>query len=116
MSDILVTRLDAEQLERSGFLSRAGAALASGDGYFHEILDALPAAVYVTDTAGRITYYNEAAAILWGCRPELGKSQWCGSWKLYWPDGSPLPHDQCPMALALREGRPIRGMEAVAER
>ena len=51
-----------------------------------------------------------------GCRPELGKSEFCGSWKLYWPDGTPLPHDECPMALALREKRPIRGMEAIAER
>jgi two-component sensor histidine kinase len=38
------------------------------------------------------------------------------TWKLYWPDGTPLPHDQCPMAIALKEGRPVRGAEAVAER
>ena len=36
--------------------------------------------------------------------------------ELYWPDGTPLPHDECPMALALKENRPIRGTEAVAER
>lgn len=81
-----------------------------------DVLDALAAAVYVTDAAGRITYYNDAAAALWGHRPQLGQDQWCGSWKLYWPDGSPLPHDQCPMAVTLREGRPVRGLEAVAER
>jgi PAS domain S-box-containing protein len=81
-----------------------------------ELLQALPAAVYTTDATGRITFFNEAAAELWGCRPELGKSEFCGSWKLYWPDGTPLPHDECPMALALREKRPIRGMEAIAER
>ena len=81
-----------------------------------ELLQALPAAVYTTDAAGHITFYNEAAAELWGCRPELGKSEFCGSWKLYWPDGTPLPHDECPMALALREKRPVRGMEAIAER
>jgi PAS domain S-box-containing protein len=80
------------------------------------ILQALPVAVYTTDAAGKITFYNEAAAQLWGVRPELGKSEFCGSWKLYWPDGTPLPHHDCPMALALRERRPIRGMEAVAER
>ncbi|WP_342236513.1 PAS domain S-box protein [Inquilinus sp. OTU3971] len=80
------------------------------------MLQALPAAIYTTDAAGRITFYNEAAAALWGCRPELGKTEFCGSWKLYWPDGTPLPHDQCPMALALKQGKPIRGMEAVAER
>jgi PAS domain S-box-containing protein len=35
---------------------------------------------------------------------------------MYWPDGTPLPHDECPMAMALKEQRPIRGMEAIAER
>ena len=81
-----------------------------------EAVQALPAAIYMTDAEGRLTFYNEAAATLWGCRPELGKSEFCGSWKLYWPDGTPLPHDQCPMAMALHQRRPIRGMEAVAER
>ena len=80
------------------------------------ILQSLPVAVYTTDAAGRITFYNEAAAELWGVRPELGKSEFCGSWKMYWPDGTPLPHHECPMAMALKEQRPIRGMEAIAER
>ena len=80
-----------------------------------ELLEALPVAVYTTDTEGRITFYNEAAAELWGHRPELG-SQWCGSWRLFWPDGRPLPHDECPMAVTLKEGRPVRGVEAIAER
>src|ERR1700688_1893656 len=109
-------RLDAESFERSGFLRKAGEALFRGDAYFEQVLDLLPAAVYITNASGLITYYNEAAAALWGHHPQLGMSEWCGPWKLYWPDGSPLPHDQCPMALALREGRPVRGMEAVAER
>jgi hypothetical protein len=39
------------------------------------LLKVLPTAVYTTDAAGRITFYNEAAAALWGCRPELGKSE-----------------------------------------
>ena len=82
----------------------------------HELLQALPTAVYTTDAAGRITFYNEAAARLWGHRPKLGTSEWCGSWRLYWPDGTPLPHDQCPMATALKEQRPISGAQAVCER
>ena len=82
---------------------------------FRELLDALPAAIYTTDAAGRITFYNKAAADLWGCAPELG-SEWCGSWRLYEPDGTPLPHERCPMAVALKENRPVRGVEAVAER
>jgi PAS domain S-box-containing protein len=83
---------------------------------FRELLDALPAAVYTTDVAGRITYYNEAAAELWGRRPLLGSSEWCGSWKLFWPDGTPMRHEDCPMALALKENRGVRGMEAVCGR
>jgi PAS domain S-box-containing protein len=83
---------------------------------FAELLQALPAAIYTTDALGRITFYNQAAADLWGCRPELGSALWCGSWRLFRPDGTPLPHDECPMAVALKEGRPVRGEEAVAER
>jgi PAS domain S-box-containing protein len=83
---------------------------------FRQAVEAVPAAVYMTDAHGRLTFYNDAAATLWGCRPELGETKFCGSWKLYWPDGTPLPPDECPMAMALQQRRPIRGMEAVAER
>jgi PAS domain S-box-containing protein len=81
-----------------------------------EMLEALPAAVYTTDTQGRLTFYNEAAARLWGCRPELGSAQWCGSWRLCWPDGTPMQHDECPMAVAIKHNRPTPGAEAVAIR
>jgi PAS domain S-box-containing protein len=87
-----------------------------GQQQYSDLLDALPAAIYTTDAQGRITYFNQAAVAFWGVRPELGKDEWCGSWKLYWPDGTPLPHDQCPMAVALRERKPIRGKRAIAER
>jgi PAS domain S-box-containing protein len=92
------------------------AALELGDNLWRELIETIPAAIYTTDAAGRITFYNEAAATLWGCRPELGKSEFCGSWKLYWPDGTPIPHNECPMAMALTQKKPIRGIEAVAER
>ncbi len=80
------------------------------------VLEALPVAVYVTDAEGRITFYNEAAAKFWGHRPELNSAQWCGSWRLFFPDGRPMRHDECPMAVALKEGRPVLDHEAIAER
>jgi PAS domain S-box-containing protein len=80
------------------------------------LLEVLPAAICVTDADGRITFYNDAAVEMWGQRPELGETEWCGSWKLYWPDGRPMPHDESPMAIALKENRPVRGVEAIAER
>jgi PAS domain S-box-containing protein len=96
--------------------TRAEEALRDSERRLQELLAAIPAAIYTTDAQGKITYYNEAAVEFAGRRPVVGSDEWCVSWKLYWPDGRPLPHDQCPMALALREKRPIRGKEAVAER
>jgi PAS domain S-box-containing protein len=95
---------------------RAEEALRDSERRLQELLAAIPAAIYTTDAEGKITYYNEAAVEFAGRRPVVGGDRWCVSWKLYWPDGTPLPHDQCPMALALRENRPIRGKEAIAER
>jgi PAS domain S-box-containing protein len=99
--DRQIARLDAEAVARGT--------------KFDDFLDALGVAVYTTDEEGAITYFNEAAATLWGRRPELGEP-WCGSWRLYWPDGRPMPHDECPMAVAVKEDRPIRGQEAELER
>lgn len=95
---------------------RAMAQVAEAEERFRQLLNALPAAIYTTDAEGRITYYNKAAVDLSGRQPELGSDKWCVSWKIYTPDGQPLPHDQCPMAVALKEDRPIRNVEAVAER
>jgi PAS domain-containing protein len=86
------------------------------DAQFAKILEALPIAVYTTDAAGWITFYNGAAAALWGRHPILGQDRWCGSWRIYGLDGEPIPHADCPMAIALREDRPVRNVAAVAER
>jgi PAS domain S-box-containing protein len=91
----------------------AGGAL--GDERYRAFLEALGVAVYTTDADGAITYFNEAAAELWGRRPELGE-EWCGSLRMFWSDGRPLAHGDCPMAIALREGRAVRGFTAIAER
>ncbi len=87
-----------------------------GEQVFRDLLEALPAPVYTTDATGRLTFFNQAAVDFWGLRPELGTSFWCGSFRLFWPDGAFMPHDQCPMAMALKENRPVRGVEAIAER
>jgi PAS domain S-box-containing protein len=83
---------------------------------WRQLVEALPAAVYMTDAAGRITFFNEAAVELAGHRPKLGGDLWCVGWRLHRPDGAPLSHDESPMAIALREDRPVRGIEVIAER
>ena len=91
-------------------------ALFGTDGHFRDVMEALPAAIYTTDAQGRITFYNKAAIDLAGREPQLGSDEWCVTWRLYLPDGTLMPHDQCPMAIALRENRSVRGVEAIAER
>jgi PAS domain S-box-containing protein len=81
-----------------------------------ELIAAIPAAIYTTDAEGKITYFNQAAVEFAGRTPTIGSDEWCVTWKLYRPDGTRLPHDECPMAIALKEGRAIRNAEAVAER
>ena len=110
MTDLKVVSIHRE--------SAAGAApcVIESEQRFREMLDALPAAIYTTDAQGKLTHYNRAAVEFSGREPELGSDHWCVTWKLYYPDGRPMPHDECPMAIALKEGRIVRGAEAIAER
>jgi putative phosphoribosyl transferase len=97
-------------------IKEAAEALRESEQRARDLVEALPAAVYTTDAAGRITLYNRAAAELWGMNPTLGSDLWCGSWRLYQPDGTPMAHEDCPMARALKSNQPVRGEEAIAER
>ncbi len=79
------------------------------------ILDLTPVAIYATDADGRITYFNEPSVTLWGARPVLGETMWCGSLRIFLPDGTPVPHDRCPMAICLAENQPITDIELIVE-
>lgn len=78
--------------------------------------DDFPVATYVTDAAGVIRHYNRACVSFAGRVPRVGIDKWCVSWELYTQNGRRLPHDQCPMAISIREKRPIDGMQAIAMR
>lgn len=80
------------------------------------VLDRIPLPVYTTDASGTVTYCNRAAAEFAGREPELGRDRWCVTWHLYTTVGERLPHDQCPMAQAIREQKIVRGAIAIAER
>lgn len=80
------------------------------------VLNGLPVAVYLTDADGYITDHNDSAVELWGRKPKLGVDRWCGSSKLYNVIGEHIPHDECPMAKAIKLNRSIFGEEAMLER
>ena len=87
----------------------------SEERYFR-LLKTLPTAIYTCDARGFITYYNDAAVELWGRKPILNKDMWCGSWKMFRTDGTPVPLDECPMAVTLKEGKNEPGEEFIVER
>jgi PAS domain S-box-containing protein len=80
------------------------------------VLDELPVPVYTTDADGTVIHWNQACVDLVGREPQAGADRWCVTWKLYSMAGEPMPHDQCPMARAIRERREIRNEIVIAER
>jgi PAS domain-containing protein len=82
------------------------------------LLENLPAGAYTCDADGLITYFNQHAVRLWGRAPQLHNTvdRFCGSFKLLLPDGSPIDHNQCWMALALKMGQAYNGHEIIIER
>src|SRR6185295_16709211 len=97
------------------YLDTAISALSSG-GDYRSVLDELPVPIYTTDAEGSVTYWNRACVAFAGREPELGSDRWCVTWKIYTTTGEVMPHDQCPMATAIRERRIVRDVVAIAER
>jgi PAS domain S-box-containing protein len=103
------------QLKAEEYLDTALGALTAGDAC-PSVLDKLPVPIYTTDATGAVTYWNRACVEFAGRMPMLGEDRWCVTWEIYTTAGDRLPHDQCPMADAIRQQRPIRGKVAIAMR
>jgi PAS domain S-box-containing protein len=97
---------------------RAEEALRDSEERYRRLVELIPAAMYTIDAEGRITFYNEQAAAIWGRRPKLGDpdERFCGSLLLRRPDGTLLPHSETPMAEALASGAGRHGAEVIVER
>jgi PAS domain-containing protein len=107
-------RLDTSSAERA--VQVAARAMQERDNGLLRSLQGLPAAIYATDARGVVTYHNRACTAFAGRTPRIGQDTWCVTWRLYTEEGEFLPHDRCPMAVAIRERRAVRGVGAVAER
>ncbi len=97
---------------------QAQAALDLSETRQRALMEIMPAAMFICDPEGLITYYNKRAAELWGRQPKLADPQdrFCGAFRLRRPDGSPLPHHESPMAVAVLSGRGTRHEEIIIER
>jgi PAS domain S-box-containing protein len=86
---------------------------------YRTLFDLVPVAIYVCDADGIIQEYNRRAVELWGGEPGQNgeKPRFCGSYKIYYPDGRYMPHEECPMARALRgEKLKAEDLEIIVER
>jgi PAS domain S-box-containing protein len=88
----------------------------STDADWRSALNELPVPIYVADPKGAVTYWNRACVDFAGREPQLGKDRWCVTWKIFTTAGDFMPHDQCPMAQAIKEKRVIHDAVAIAER
>jgi PAS domain S-box-containing protein len=94
-------------------------ALRKSEERYRFLFDSSPAAVYSIDASGVIQEFNRCATELWGREPERGDTdeRFCGSQKLFRPDGSFMPHAQCPMAQVVSgELSEVRDAEVLIER
>jgi PAS domain S-box-containing protein len=76
------------------------AALRLSEERFRTLFELVPSAVYACDARGVIQDFNQRATELWGRTPARGddSERFCGSIRMFRPDGSFLPHHECPMA------------------
>jgi len=85
---------------------------------YHNLFDLVPVAVYTCDANGLIQEYNHRAVELWGREPAKNdpNERYCGSFKIYYPDGRFMPHENCPMARMLNgEALESQELEIVVE-
>lgn len=85
---------------------------------FRDMLDRLPIAAYACDAQGLITYFNTKAAETWGRTPKLNHEddRFCGSYRLFSFQGTPITHDDCWMARAMKNRREYLAQEILVER
>jgi diguanylate cyclase (GGDEF)-like protein/PAS domain S-box-containing protein len=102
--------------QRQAFADACVDLATAGSASARALLEALPAAIYTTDADGYLTFYNAAAAELWGHQPKLGEARYTGGYKLLAADGSPKSKADGALGCSLRERRQIRGVEGMIER
>jgi PAS domain S-box-containing protein len=98
---------------------RAEEAIRQSEERYRTLFNLGPMAVYTIDTSGVIKDFNRRAAELWGREPALGDTdqRFCGSFKMFRPDGSFMPHHHCPMAeVVLGKVSAVHNGEVLIER
>jgi PAS domain-containing protein len=74
------------------------------------LMSALSTPAFLVDQGGVLVFYNEAAGILLGKRFEelgtVGPDEWGTMFGPFDENGEPIPYDELPLVVAVRNGRP----------
>ncbi len=78
------------------------------------LLSSITTPAFLIGEEGALLFYNEAAGALIGRRFEETGSMSAGDWTSafgpYGEDGIPIPYEEIPAVLSLRENRPYHGI------
>jgi PAS domain-containing protein len=74
------------------------------------LMSSLSTPAFLVDEGGIMIFYNEAAGALLGKRFEeigkVGPEEWGTIFGPFDGDGEPIPYDELPLVIAVRQGRP----------
>ncbi|HWB69647.1 MAG TPA: hypothetical protein VG518_06685 [Solirubrobacterales bacterium] len=74
------------------------------------LMSALSTPSFLVDQGGVLVFYNEAAGMMLGKRFEelgtVGPEEWGAMFGPFDPEGAPIPYDELPLVIAVRNGRP----------
>src|SRR6187431_3318701 len=74
------------------------------------LMSALSTPAFLVDEGGLLVFYNEAAGMLLGKRFEelgtVGPEEWGSIFGPFDEEGDPLPYDELPLVIAVRNGHP----------
>lgn len=69
--------------------------------------------VFLVDADGTLVFYNEPAERVLGKRfeetGEMPATEWASEWSPERDDGTPIPAEELPLTVAVREARPAHG-------
>ncbi|GAA1702290.1 hypothetical protein GCM10009765_59690 [Fodinicola feengrottensis] len=79
-------------------------------------MDGIEVGMYVLEKDGTLIACNKTAIAAWGRSPELGTSEkYCGAFRLRYPSGEVMPHDQAPPAVVINNGGTVRNADVICE-
>jgi PAS domain-containing protein len=74
------------------------------------LMSALSTPAFLVDEGGLLVFYNKAAGVLLGKRFEelgtVGPEEWGALFGPFDEAGNPIPYDELPLVVAVRNGRP----------